>query len=262
MDRNGRKIKRLFFDIETAPNVVLAFAAGFDKVITHDSIIKERYVLCIGYKWEGEKSRTVLRCSPSGDDRDLLARFIDVAVTADELVAHFGDRFDLPWVRTRALILKLNPLPFFKTIDTKAWASKNFYFNSNKLDYISQVLGHGRKLHTDFSLWKDIMIGTPAQKKKAMDYMCKYCGIDVVRLEQVYLDLAKNVKPKTHAGVIAGNDRWTCPRCGSKNVRKSKTIVSAAGTVTHQMRCFDDGSYYQISDRVFRDYQEYKQNKK
>src|SRR5687767_14303236 len=94
-----RKIKRLFWDIETAPNVVLAFSAGYDKVINHDSIIQERYVLCIGFKWEGEKNVTVLRCRGTCDDRELLSTFIGIANTADELVAHFGDRFDLPWIR-------------------------------------------------------------------------------------------------------------------------------------------------------------------
>lgn len=259
MIKTTQRIKRLFYDIEVSPNIVLAFRAGYDQIINHDAIIQERKIICIGYKWEGEKDVNVLRWSRDQDDRHLLAAFLSIASEADELVAHFGDRFDLPWIRTRALLLRLDPLPFFKTIDTKAWASKNFYFNSNKLDYLSSVLGHGRKLETDFGLWKRVLIDND---KKSLDYMCKYCGVDVIKLEKVYHDFAPLIKPKTHAGVVAGRDKWTCPRCGSMNVHKYRTRVSASGTVTHQMKCNEDGSFFTISDSVYKAYQEYRRNKK
>lgn len=248
-------IKRLLWDVEITPNVVLAFRAGYDLTINHDAIIQERRLICIGYKWQHEKKPHVLRCAEDGDDRQLINDFIEIAKEADELVAHFGDRADLPWLRARALIHHLDPIPFFKTIDTKAWASKNYGFNSNKLDHLSDVLGHGKKLHTDFQLWKDIVVGSPAVKKRAMDYMCKYCGVDVLRLEKVYLDLAPNVKPKTHVGVLEGGEKWTCPRCGSRSVTASKKRVSANGTITWQMKCLDDGAYFTISDSTYKKWQ-------
>lgn len=244
----GRKLKRLFWDIEVSPNVVLAFAAGYEQNISHDAIIQERKVICIGYKWEGEKKVTVLRWSDDCCDVELLRDFLVVAGAADELVAHYGDRFDVPWLRARCLILGLNPLPLFKTVDTKAWASKHFYFNSNKLDYISKVLGHGGKEKMEFEDWKLI---TMFNDKKALDKMCHYCGVDVEKLEKVYHDLARYVKPKTHVGVLAGNANWTCPRCGSPDQEHSKVRVSASGTITHQMRCRSCKSYHSINESTF-----------
>lgn len=224
-------------------------------MIQHDAIIQERKIICIGYKWEYENKTTVLRWDDNQDDEKMLREFVRVANSADELIAHFGDRFDLPWFRTRCLILGLDPLPTYKTIDTKAWASKNFYFNSNKLDYIGNVLGFGKKIKTDFDLWKDIVLH---RCPKALDRMCRYCGRDVELLEKVYHKLAENVKPKSHQGVFAGLDKWTCPRCGSEDVKMNKKRVTANGTIQYQFQCQKDGGYYTVSKTAYEQYLEAK----
>lgn len=252
-------IKRLFWDIEVSPNVVLAFRAGYEQTINHDAIIHERKIICIGYKWAGDAKPTVLRWSKDQDDEDLLRDFLLVAADADELVAHFGDRFDLLWLRTRCLLKRLPPIPQHKTIDTKAWAAKHFYFNSNKLDYISQVLGHGAKEKMEFEDWKKI---TLFNDKKTLDKMCHYCGVDVDKLELVYNDMAPYMKPKSHVGVMGGMDKWTCPWTGSDRVAKDKTRTTASGTVQHQMKSLTNGGYFTISDRAYREYQDHMRKKK
>lgn len=251
------RIKRLFWDLEVSPNVVLAWRAGYDQTINHDSIIKERKIICVGYKWQGERTQ-IIQWDKKQDDKGLLEQFLPILDEADESCGHFLDRFDWPWFRTRCLIHGLpSPHPQ-KTIDTKAWASKNYYFNSNKLDYIGGVLGLGHKLHTTYDLWKDILL---KDCPKAMNKMTTYCKRDVELLEQVYERLAVHVKPKTHAGVMAGSEKWTCPRCGGSNVIKSKTRITAAGTITHQMRCADDGGYFSINDATYKKYIEMKKKK-
>lgn len=255
IDKN-RKIKRLFWDIETAPCVGLFFQAGWGLNINPDAILQERKIICIGYKWEHEKKVHVLRWDENQDDRQMIIDFIEIANEADELVAHYGNHFDTPWLRTRALYHKLPPIPIYKTVDTKALASKYFYFNSNKLDYISQFLGHGKKLHTEFELWKKILW---EKCQKSLDYMCKYCGVDVLRLEAVYHDIMQYAPVRTHAGVMMGHDKWTCPRTGSKDVVKEKTRVTANGTVQHQMRNVKTGCYFQISNTAYEQYKKYRQ---
>lgn len=259
LNNPGRKIRRLICDIETSPNIVLAFSAGYNLTINHDSIIHERKVICIGYKWHGEKKVTILRWDENQDDRKMLQEFFKVAEEADEIVAHFGAHFDVPWLRTRCLYHRLDPVPLYKVVDTKALASKYFYFNSNKLDYISNFLGHGKKLETKFELWKDILL---KNCKKSLDYMCKYCGVDVLKLEKVFDDILPYIKPKTHAGVVAGRENWTCPRTGSENVKKSKTIITAAGVIQHQMKNVESGGFFTISDSAFKKYQEMRKKKK
>lgn len=255
----GNKLRRLFADIETSPNVVLAFSAGFNQTINHDAIVEERRIICIGYKWEGDRKTHVIRWDENQDDKQMLKEFVEVANGADEIVGHYGNHFDWPWIRTRILFHKLPAIPVWKTIDTKALASKYFYFNSNKLDYISNFLGHGKKLHTDFSLWKRIVL---EHDEAALNYMCKYCGRDVTRLELVYKDFAPFVKPRTHSGVLLGREKWTCPHDGSKNVHTDKTMVTASGTKQYKMQCNVCGHYYVISEAAHRDYLECKKKNK
>jgi len=219
-------------------------------------IIKERKIICICWKWEGDPKVHYLTWDKAQDDKAMLIAFSKVAEEADEMVAHYGDFFDLPWFRGRAVIQGLPPLPTYKTVDTKAWASKYFYFNSNKLDYLGQVLGHGKKLHTEWELWEQVMNGST----QALAYMVRYCQQDVKLLEKVWHDLRFCVAPKTHAGVFSGLDKWTCPQCGTQHVHKTKTRVTAHGHRQHQMKCDNEkcSSYYQIPDSVFETYKKAK----
>lgn len=246
-----RHIRRLFADIETLPNQVFSFQVGFNQTINHEAIIKERAIICIGYKWEGQKRAKVLRFDRNQCDKAMLREFIAIANEADEIVGHYGNHFDWPWIRTRAIFHKLPPFPIWKTVDTKQLASKYFYFNSNKLDYVSDFLGHGKKLRTEFGLWKKIALNND---HAAISYMAKYCAIDVDRLEKVYNDIAAFVPHKTHAGVKAGLDKWTCPHDGSKNVKTSKTRITAAGNKQYQMQCLDCGRYYAIGEPAHKVY--------
>jgi DNA polymerase elongation subunit (family B) len=248
MTPNKPLIKRLYFDIETSPCVVYTWGAGFKLNISHENIIKERKVICIAWKWEHEKDAHVMHWDSKQNDKTMLGRFLEIANEADECVGHYIDHFDAPWFRTRCLIHGFDPIPIYKTIDTKAWASKYFYFNSNKLDYISKVLGFEGKIRTEFDLWKRVMDGD----EKALAYMCEYCMVDVIRLEQVFHKLEGYMKPKSHAGVMGGEDNWSCPHCGSRHVGHEKIRTTGAGTIQHQMRCRKCKSYFQVNDSTYK----------
>jgi transcription elongation factor Elf1 len=51
-----------------------------------------------------------------------------------------------------------------------------------------------------------------------------------------------------------GKEKYTCAHCGSDHVKKSKTKITAVGTIQHQMQCLDCGGYYTINDLVFEGY--------
>lgn len=237
-------VRRLLFDIETSPNVVYSWQVGYKLNISHDNIVQERKVICMAYKWVGESKVTVLRWDDNQDDKAMLKKFLAVANEADEIIGHYIDGFDILWFRTRCLIHGLEPLPLYKTVDTKAWAAKYFYFNSNKLDYLGSILGYGHKLHTDFQLWIDVMNGS----KRALDYMCRYCAKDIIQLEKVWNRLRFAVSPKTHAGVTGGHDKTSCAHCGSEDTRISKRRITAAGNVQWQYQCNSCGGYYSVTD--------------
>jgi DNA polymerase III epsilon subunit-like protein len=170
-------------------------------------------------------------------------------------VAHNGDGFDLPWLKTRCIFHGLPTFPTYKTVDTLQWARRKFYFNSNRLDYIAKFLGLGGKIKTEFGLWKKIVLHRDAA---ALKQMADYCKRDVALLQQVYARIAPHVPCKTHAGVSMGRDKWSCARCGGKRVKKKMTRITALGTKQHQMQCNDCGGIYTISEPAWRDYQEAK----
>ena len=134
------KKKRLFFDIETSPNIGFFWSAGYKLNVPYSNIIKERAIICICYKWAGDDKVYSLTWDNNQDDKKMLEKFIEVANDATELVGHNGDKFDLPWVRTRCLYHKIPVFPNYTTVDTLKQARSKFRFNSNKLDYIAQFL--------------------------------------------------------------------------------------------------------------------------
>lgn len=235
------KRKRLYFDIETSPNIGLFWSAGYKQKIDYSNIIKERSIICICYKWEDEKQVHSLSWDKNQSDKKLLQEFIKVANQADELVGHNGDKFDLRWVRTRCLYHRIELFPKYVTIDTLKLSRRQFRFNSNRLDYIASFLGIGKKIKTDFNLWKDIVLN---KCEKSMAKMIDYCKQDVKLLEQVHKELRLHDTPKTHYGVVLSNDKRLCPECASNNVIISKTRITAAGTKQIQYKCNDCGKYH------------------
>lgn len=243
--------RRLFWDIETSPNIVLSWRTGYKINISHENILQERAIICIAWKWEGEDETHSLHWDKNHDDSKMIAKFLKVAEEADEMVAYFGDSFDMPWLKTRCLFHGF-VFPDFKTIDPLQWIRRKFYFNSNKMDYVSQFLKLGEKLETQFDLWKGVMADDP----ESLKFMVEYNEQDVRLLEKIYAKLSLVMKPKTHRGVSYHGAKWTCPRCGSTNVKTNKKKISATGTITWGMQCKDDGGYFTISNTAHEKYQE------
>ena len=84
--------------------------------------------------------------------------------------------------------------------------------------------------------------------------MVRYCKKDVELLQRIYEKLSIYDNPKTHVGVLNGLPRWTCPFCGSENVALDKTRTTAKGMIQRQMKCKEDGRYFTVANRVYRDY--------
>jgi DNA polymerase elongation subunit (family B) len=242
------KKKRLFFDIETSPNIGFFWSAGYKLNIPYSNIIKERAIICICYKWEGDDKVYSLNWDNNQDDKKMLEKFMTVTNEATELVGHNGDRFDLPWIRTRCLYHRIPVFPTYTTIDTLKHSRSKFRFNSNRLDYISQFLKVGEKLETGFDLWKDIVLN---KDKEALEKMITYCKNDVVILEKVYHELSNYVPHKTHYGVSNGGEKYSCPECGSNNLRFSQRRYTAAGTPRIQLQCNECHKYHTVSNTAY-----------
>jgi DNA polymerase elongation subunit (family B) len=223
------KPKRLFLDVETSPNIGFFWTAGYKLNVGYENIIHERGTICVCYKWEGERKVYSLEWDSKQDDKKLLSRILRVMASADEIVAHNGDKYDISWIRTRALKHGLEMPPSYVTIDTLKIARSRFRFNSNRLDYLAKFLGIGKKIHTGFELWKDIVL---RKDKGAMGKMIRYCKGDVQLLENVYKRLRNHIPAKTRINP----DKKSCPECGT-GTYINKTRYSAAGVKRVQRKC-------------------------
>ena len=238
--------KRLFFDIEVAPNIGLFWDAGYKKNISADSIIKERAIICICYKWEDDEDVQWLTWDKRQNDKKMLHDFIQVANKADEIVGHNGDKFDLAWIRTRCLFHGIPMFPQYVTVDTLKISRSKFKFNSNKLDYIAKFLKLGGKTHTEFSMWTDILL---KNDRKQLDKMVDYCVNDVVVLENVYKAMSNHIAPKTHFGVIFGSSKHDCPECGSDSLLKDGFTYLASGAMRQRYQCKTCHKYFTANEK-------------
>ena len=249
--KNVKETKVLIYDIETSYNIVSAWRVGYNITLPHYTVIKERAIICVSYKWLGEDEVYNLSWDKNQDDKFLLEQFIEVMNEADVLVAHNGDRFDIKWIKTRALKHGLEMLPYYNQVDTLKIAKKHFYLNSNKLDYISQFLGFEGKISTEPKLWDKIIL---EKDPDALNEMIIYCDEDVRQLEKVYNKLKVWDKPKQHTGSLIADDKTSSPISGSKNLELIKTTTTPNGTKKRIMRDLDTMRLFEMSDGNYKKY--------
>lgn len=244
-DPINKGFKRLFFDLETSPNIGWFWRATWKTAIRPNQIREERRVICVSYKWEGEDKVHNITWDADKSDESLLRQFALIMAEADEVIAHNGDRFDIPWLRTRCLYFGI-PFPtYVKSLDTLKKVRSMFNFQSNRLDYIAKFLGYEGKINIGTNVWEDVVF-TPSkypEYKEAMNEMLEYCDYDVVLLEDVYLKLQSYIKPNTHVGVHQGKSKHSCPHCGTEEVTYVKAQVTAAGGIKRVMHCEKHGDF-------------------
>lgn len=206
------KPRILFFDLETTPNRMYSWGLRIPSgYLSPENIEEERTILCGSWMWSDNPTVESIAVDPAHpkDDRHVTTVLNEVMGQADAWVAHNGDNFDIRWVRTRAVYYKLPPLPPVVQIDTKKMAKRVFNFNSNRLVYLAEFLGVGKKLKTDFDLWKDCIKGDVA----ALEKMLRYNKRDVRLLPRVYKRLAPYISAKINMRLFTQKE--SCQNCGS-----------------------------------------------
>lgn len=238
------KRKRLFFDIETSPNIILSWRTGYKLNIGYHNIINERAIICIAYKWEGQKTVHALKWDRNQNDKKMLEQFAPILESANEVIGQNCDSYDIKWVRTRCLFHGIPLNPTFISHDTLKVARSQFRFNSNKLDYIASFLGYGGKKPTNFQLWKDILLYNDS---KAMTKMISYCKHDVLLLENIWNRFMPHVAAKSNIAKYI----FQCPECGSSRTIINQRRKTAQGYKKITFRCKDCGKYHTVAESRF-----------
>ena len=236
-------IRRLFVDLETSPNVGYFWRPGWKVALSHSNIVEERRIICGCWKWDDEDEVHSIDWGRKRDDKRIVKRLAPILEQADEVIGHNGDRFDIPWLRGRALFHGIPMSPHITSQDTLKLSRRYFGLNSHRLDYIGGFIGQGHKMNTDFALWKRVMAGD----SKSLKYMVDYCKRDVELLEEAWDIMSPYFPAKTH---VSGN-RGECPNCGSSNMKVSRYRTTASGSKRVQLVCGDCGRYHTAPAKLF-----------
>lgn len=87
------------------------------------------------------------------DDSDLLKKIYEVLLSADGVIAHYGDRFDMKFIKARLALAGL-VLPHIPSIDTCLTARKHYRLQSNRLDNLADFFGITPKVKVSKEIWK------------------------------------------------------------------------------------------------------------
>jgi len=227
--------KILILDIETSPTIAYTWRR-FQENISLDQVIHDPIILTWSAKWlfgTEMYSDSITPKEVTGfNDYRIVKSLWDLVNEADVVVAHYGDRFDIPMLNARAVIHGLPPFKSIKSIDTKSIASRNFKFPSNKLDALATYFGIDNKIKTDFNLWKRCLNGELAAIKEMEIYNIK----DVEILEEVYLKLRPYIKAHPNAGVYFDESKLVCSICGGSYLEEEGYYFTNTGKF-QQYRC-------------------------
>lgn len=239
----GKTPNIVFFDIETTPVKTLRFQYDRSPYIKHDNILEDWYIICAAWRTLGSDITHAVAIKEVGNDYNVVKKLHEVLSKADVIVGHVIDRFDIRNLNSRLIYHNLPPLPNIPTIDTAKMSRKIGGFTSNKLDYLGQYFGLGRKIHVDGQLWRDVITGS----KKALKQMVEYNKQDVNLNVDVYLRLRPYMKTHPHIGVIAGESKLhSCPNCGSIKLKRNGLRPTKAGIMKQEIQCTNCGSYHRI----------------
>jgi len=215
--------KILLLDIEMAPNVAHVWGI-WDQNIGINQLQESSYVMCYAAKWLGDKKMMFDSVKKSGDKKMLqgIHKLLD---EADAVIHYNGKRFDIPSLNKEFLLHGMFPPAPFKEIDLLTVAKGRFRFVSNKLDYVAQSLGLGKKTeHSGHELWVQCMAGIP----KAWKLMEEYNKNDVILLEKVYERFKPWIKNHLNRNLVESTD-LCCPTCASTNFQRRGFNMTAAG---------------------------------
>ena len=231
-----KRVRLLFYDIETAPMLSFHWQAKTEYVGAHLNVADDRALLCWAAKWsdgaEVLSARVSKKEAQTQDDSRIVNTLSQLMKTADYVVAHNGNRFDYKRVNARLLVNRLSPLGNIQMIDTLSVARQSFDLPYNNLNYLASKLGFGEKLHTDFGLWRRAFYGDVAALKE----MEAYNRQDVILLEHVFHAMAPYAKKLPRLVDAAEWRQELCPYCGGQT-RKPAGVYRTNVNTFNKWRC-------------------------
>lgn len=242
----------LILDIETAPHIAYVWAA-WKQNIGQNQWKQKGHIMSYAAKWLGEDEIMYVENRKS-NDKPIVKKLFRLLDQADVVVAHNGDRFDLPVILGRGLSHGLNPPSPYHTVDTCRVARKRFRFTSNSLQNLAEELGlpdkkEQHKKFPGFELWLECL----RKNDEAWAEMKKYNIEDVVVLEELYLKMRPYINDHPNVATVSEDGEVKCPKCGSSNIQYRGYYYTKMGLCYRRFVCKDCGGWgrerYSVKDK-------------
>lgn len=225
----------LILDIETAPNIAYVWRF-FKENIGAKQVLENSTLLSVAFKWLGSDEVSYLAVKER-NEHWVLQSLVNALDKADIVVAHYGDKFDFPYIQARLLYHGIKPPSPYKTIDTKKVAAKEFHFPSYSLEYLTKALNlgiekGGHKKFPGFELWLEVL----RDNEEAWNELREYNIIDVLALERLYLAMRPFIRNHPNVAVYNDHDDVCCPKCNSNNIQWRGYAHTQVGRY-HRFQC-------------------------
>lgn len=227
------KPKILYFDIETTPLLSWVWSTG-NQYVTAEQILEESKITSISWVWDDKVKAQHLTWSREQDDLLMLKRFVEIANTADLIIGHNGENFDVRHINARLSYHNLPQINIACIEDTLKQTRKAFRLPSYKLAYLVKYFKVGKKMDVPMQVWLDVWL---KNDRKQLELMAKRSDSDCLILKKLYNRIKPYVKTKFNHAVYEG--RICCPSCGG-NLKKNGLKVTISGK-KQQYQCTQCG---------------------
>lgn len=236
------KPKIVFIDIETSPSLGWVWGVWEQNVL---EVEQDWFMLSFAVKWNDSKTKVYALPDYRGykknktNDRLLVLELWNILNSADIVVAHNADAFDIKKANARFLVHGLQPPAPYKTVDTLKLARSKFKFDSNRLDDLARYLGIGRKLATH---GKKTWLGCMEGDEKSWRTMVRYNKQDVDLLYELYMRLRPWATNHPNLGLIKDRPN-TCPICGSIGKMQARGYLYTRTSKRRRYQCTHCGGW-------------------
>ena len=153
------------------------------------------FAYCIKKSWKNEIITGITEpiTFKKSLDKTVVVKCIKDMTKFDRLVTYYGTKYDIPFIRTRALYHGLDFPGYGSVLHTDLYymVRNKLRLNSNRLEVACRaVFGRSEKTHIENEYWIRALMGD----KESLLYILDHCKKDVLETERLFYKLAEFTK--------------------------------------------------------------------
>lgn len=217
-------MKILLIDIETSPNLAHVWGL-WQQNVGLNQLIESTEMMCFAAKFLGDK-RTQFYSTFHHGRAEMVQKAWDLMNEADVVMGWNSKSFDEKHLNREFLEAGLRPPSPVKSLDLMHAVKRKFRLPSNKLQYVSTLLGTAGKVqHEGHELWIKCLAGDA----KAWARMKKYNVQDVDLLQEVYEQLLPWIDGHPSVALYDALEEDSCGNCGSTALKREGYAFTKLG---------------------------------